>query len=101
MDFNQRLQDIFDKGISLSKEVLSKAKDKAQELGEKGLLKLEIKHLEDQASQLFGRLGIEAYHAFAAGKKSFSRNATVESLVQEIERTKKLIEEKEQRLRSL
>lgn len=101
MDFNQRLQDLFDKGISLSKDVLSKAKDKAQELGEKGLLKLEIKHLEDQASQLLGKLGVEAYNAFAAGKKTLSRSATIESLVQEIEKTKRLIEEKEQRIRSL
>lgn len=101
MDFNQRLQNLLDKGISLSKDVLSKAKDKAQELGEKGLLKLEIKHLEDQATQLLGKLGVEAYNAFSAGKKTLSRNATIESLVQEIEKTKKLIEEKEQRLRSL
>jgi hypothetical protein len=101
MDFNQRLQDLFDKGINVSRDLLLKAKDKAQDLGEKGLLKLEIKQLEDQASQFIGKLGMEAYNCFSSGKKTLSRNGTVDSIVREIERTKKLIEEKEERLKSL
>ncbi|MFQ3620634.1 MAG: hypothetical protein SNJ78_06790 [Spirochaetales bacterium] len=101
MDFNQRLQEVFDKGISVSKDILQKAKEKAQELGEKGLLKLEIKHLEDQASQLLGRLGVETYNAFVSGKKTLSRTATIESLINEIEKIKKLIDEKEKKLESL
>jgi hypothetical protein len=101
MDFNQRLQDLFDKGINVSRDLLLKAKDKAQDLGEKGLLKLEIKQLEDQASQFIGKLGMEAYNCFSSGKKTLSRNGTGDSIVREIESTKKLFEEKEERLKSL
>jgi hypothetical protein len=99
MDFKQRLQEGLNKGISVSKDLFGKAKDKAQDLGEKGVLKIEIMQLEDQAGKLLGKLGIEAYEAFAAGKKSLGRTADVDALVKEVEAVRLQIDEKEEKLK--
>jgi hypothetical protein len=95
MDFLQKMQEGFNKGMASSRELLAKAKDKVQELGEKGVLKLEILHLEDQAGKLMGKLGAHVYESFSGGKSSLKRTGEVDTLVTAIEDIKKQIDEKE------
>jgi hypothetical protein len=101
MDFLQKLQDGFSKGLAASKDVLGKAKDKAQELGEKGVLKLEIMQLEDQAGKLMGKLGTKAFEGFSTGSDLLGRSPEIDEIIQEIEDVKKTIEDKELKLRSI
>ena len=96
MDFLQKIQDGFNKGLASSKDLFVKARDKVQELGEKGVLKLEIMQLEDQASKLMGKLGTHIYEDFSSGKASVKRAGEIDAIVTEIEGIKKQIEEKEQ-----
>jgi hypothetical protein len=101
MGFRERMEQLIGQGLQASREVLDRAKDKAQELGEIGLLRYEIAQLEKQAQKLFGRLGMEAFDLLSAkGQASVSREA-VKELVAELEEVRKKIQQKEGDLRAL
>ena len=57
----EKAQDFGGKGFQASKGFLNKAGAKAQDLGEKSVLRLEIKQLEGQAQKQMARLGSEVY----------------------------------------
>jgi hypothetical protein len=81
--------------------VLARARDKAQELGEVGLLRYEISQLQRQAQKLFGRLGREVFDRLAVrGEPSVSGEALRE-LVDELEGIRRRIQQKEADLRAL
>ena len=65
MTFSERMKGLLDQGMAASKDFATKAGEKAQELGERGVLMLEIKQLEGQAQKLINRLGNETYRKFA------------------------------------
>jgi capsule polysaccharide export protein KpsE/RkpR len=98
----EKAQNWGEKGFHASKELVSKAGAKAQDLGEIGVLKLEIKQLEGQAQKLIGRLGSEAYQAFAErGAKSISVDTpAVKALLAEIASVREGIETREKNLAS-
>ncbi len=48
MSFKDRMEKIINQSLSVSRDVLDKAKTKAQDLGDKGLLKYEI--MQDRKS---------------------------------------------------
>jgi len=102
MTFSERMKELLDQGVAASREFALKAGAKAQDLGERGILALEIKQLEGQAQKLFGRLGNEAYQAFAErNQQTLDRNtAEVENILAEITKTRELIEQKEAELRN-
>jgi hypothetical protein len=64
MTFGERMKELMDQGLAASKEFVIKAGAKAQDLGERGILMLEIKQLEGQAQKLITRMGNDAYIAF-------------------------------------
>jgi len=64
MTFGEKMKDLLEKGLDASKTIATKAGAKAQNLGEKGVLKLEIMQLEGQAQKLVSRLGAEVYTQF-------------------------------------
>jgi len=101
MTFSERMKELLDQGVAASKEFAQKAGAKAQELGEKGILLLEIKQLEGQAQKLIGRLGNEAYKAFAErNQDSLEKSAPeVEALMAEIAKVRDAIERKETELK--
>ena len=57
MSFSEKMKEMLDQGVAASKEFAAKAGAKAQDLGERGVLMLEIKQLENQTEKLIGRLG--------------------------------------------
>jgi len=64
MTFSERMKGLLDQGVEASREFAAKAGAKAQDLGERGVLMLEIKQLEGQAQKLLGRLGNICFQAF-------------------------------------
>ena len=90
-------QDWGEKGYQVSKEWVSKAGAKAQELGEIGMLKLEIRQLENQARNMVNRLGTETYQAFAErGAKSVTVDTpAIKPILAEIARLREEIEKRE------
>ncbi|MDR2767201.1 MAG: hypothetical protein LBB82_02615 [Treponema sp.] len=118
MAFNDTLKDLLDQGLQVSKEMASRAGEKAQdwgskgleasrdfaakagakiqELGEKGVLVLEIKQLESQARKLVGALGAEVCTAFEQGAASVqAEDQPVKDLLTKIRAVKHSIDERE------
>jgi predicted Fe-Mo cluster-binding NifX family protein len=102
MTFSERMKEIIEQGISVSKDFAVKAGAKAQDLGERGVLLLEVKQLEGQAQKLIGRLGTEAYQAFAErGVKMLSADTqAVKTILTEIAAIRESIETKNKELKS-
>jgi hypothetical protein len=102
MAFIERMKELLDQGVAVSKDIAVKAGAKAQDYGERGVMMLEIKQLESQAQKLIGRLGTEAYQAFTErGEANLSSESdTVKSILSEIAAARQSIEKKEAELKS-
>ena len=102
MTFGDRMKELVDQGVSRSKEIATKAGAKAQDLGERGVLMLEIRQLESQAQKMIGRLGAEAYQAFTErGEDTLSKESVViKSILLDIAAAKESIEKKEAELKA-
>ena len=97
MTFGERMKEMFEQGALATKDFAVKAGAKAQDLGERGVLMVEVKQLELQAQKFISRLGAEAYQAFSErGETVLSRDsAPVEALLKDIAVLKDSIEKKE------
>jgi len=102
MAFSDRMKDLWDQGMAASKDFAIRAGEKAQELGERGVLMLEIRQLESQAQKLINRLGYEAYSAFAEKNSKIiaSDDSPFRGILTEISMIKESIEKKEAELQS-
>ena len=102
MTFSERMREMLDQGWTASKEFAVKAGAKAQDLGERGILMLEIKQLEGQAQKLLTRMGNEAYIAFTERDQPSIDRDTVEfrTILNELAILKDAIEKKEADLRN-
>ncbi|MDR0722312.1 MAG: hypothetical protein LBF75_05895 [Treponema sp.] len=89
-----------EKGFQVSKEWVNKAGAKAQDLGEKGVLVIEIKQLKGQTLKLIDSLGLEAYEALVTQKVEHITSDTpkIKEILAEIASIKNLIEQKETEL---
>lgn len=98
----EKAQDLGERGLAASRDLVNKAGAKAQDLGERGVLKLEIMQLEGQAQKLIGRLGSEAYGVFAEQKeKTLSADSpVVKPLLDELASVRAAIEKRETELQN-
>lgn len=103
MNFSERMQEIINKGVATSKDLLGKAGAKAKELGAMGVLRIEILQLQSHAEKLIAKLGNEVYMALAdKDQTSVSRDAAPFSgLLKEIEELREKIEKKEKEFRDI
>jgi hypothetical protein len=101
MTFGERMRELMDQGLAASKEFVIKAGAKAQDLGERGILMLEIKQLEGQAQKLITRMGNDAYIAFTEKDQSVieREQAEFKNTLREIAMIREAIEKKEKELR--
>ena len=97
MTFSERMKSVFEQGVEASKDIAAKAGAKAQDLGEKGVLKLEILQLEGQAKKWVERLGAEVCRLFIEkGQESVSANdPVIKGMLDEISAARDAIERKE------
>jgi len=102
MTFSERMKELLDQGMAASKEFASKAGAKAQNMGERGILMLEIKQLEGQAQKLLGRLGNLTYQMFTERNQDSVERDTPEirMILTELAGVRTSIEQKEIELRS-
>ena len=102
MTFGERMKEMLDQGVAASKEFAVKAGAKAQDLGERGVLMLEIKQLESQAQKLIGRLGAFAYQVFTERNQDTVEKEMpeVRLLLTELAGVESSIEQKETELRN-
>ena len=102
MTFGERMKELLDQGMTASKEFAIKAGARAQDLGERGILMLEVKQLEGQAQKLLSKLGNEAYQAFAERNQDNLEKSMpeIEALLAEIAKVREAIEQKETELKN-
>ena len=100
MGFWERSKQIINKGVLSSKEIYENAREKAKELGEKGVAKFEIAQLENQAEKRFAQIGRQVYEVLVKeGQQTVSRGtAEIKKLLQEVEDIEKTIDDKEKEL---
>ena len=103
MDFWSRVKDAVDKGLVASKDALGKAGEAARDLGEKGVLKIEIRELENRIKDLLRSLGFYVYEQFEKeGKASVtSKNTELTKILDLIRQAEKDIQTREVRIASL
>ena len=97
MTFGEKMKEILEQGAAVTKEFAVKAGAKAQDLGERGVLLVEIKQLESQVVKLIGRIGAEVYQSFAERWETSisSENIVIKDLLSQIAAAKEKIEQKE------
>jgi len=102
MGFTDRMRELLDQGVAVSKDLAAKASTKAQDLGEIGVLMVEIRQLEGQAQKLIGRLGAEVYQIFTERKEQTidADSAPIRALLNEISDVRSSIEKKEAELQN-
>ena len=96
MGFWDRIEDVLNQGVESSKEMLGKAKEKAQDLGEKGVLKYEIMQLDKQAEHKLGQLGSRVFEKLVEKQQNAVTKEGVQELLQDIQDLRQRIEEKEE-----
>ncbi len=99
MGFWDRMEEVVNEGLKTSREVVSKAKDKARDLGEKGMLRYEIMQLDRQAEKTFVRLGVQVYERLVTGGQDAVSRDEVKDLLEEIGDLRRRVEGKEKELR--
>ena len=102
MSFSDRILEILDQGIEASKEFAVKTGEKARNMGELGVLYLEIKQLEGKARELVNRLGKETYQAFTVRNQNCIKNDDPEIaiILTELEKVRDMIDLKETELKN-
>ncbi len=100
MTFADKMKHLVEHGVAASKSMAMKAGTKAQDLGEKGVLKFEILQLESQAKKLIAQFGAEVYAIFVEKDQlSISRdNPVIGDLLRQIADLKRNIEKREKEL---
>lgn len=103
MGFWERMEKVISQGINSSKDVLEKARDKAKDLGEKGILKFEIMQLEKQAESGFMKLGSKIYELIDNDHllELLEKYPEIKDVCKEIHEVKIKIEDKEINLKDL
>jgi secreted PhoX family phosphatase len=103
MKFSERMQEIINKGVATSKDLLGKAGEKAKELGAMGVLRIEILQLQSHAEKLIAKLGNEVYMALVdKNQASVGKDAEpFKAILKEIEDLRDKIEKKEKEFRAV
>jgi chromosome segregation ATPase len=95
------MEQVVNQGLESSREVLSKAKDKAKDLGEKGLLRYEITQIERQAEKKFSQLGAAVYEQMVLKKQVTVGRESVTELLEDIRELKERLEKLEEDLKQV
>ena len=101
MSLNEKLKNLLDQGISASKDFAAKAESKTRELGEQGVILIDIKQLENRQGKLKNLLGEETYRALVERKEdSVDRySPSVAAILDELDDLKEAIERKKAELK--
>jgi hypothetical protein len=102
MTFSDRMKDLLDQGAQASRDFLNKAGARAQDLGERGVLTLEIKQMEGQGRKLLERLGNQVYRILAEeGSESVAAlDPAIKDILSELAVLREAIEKREAELES-
>jgi hypothetical protein len=101
MSFWDRMEQVVNQGLESSREVLTKAKEKAKDLGEKGLLRYEISQIERQAEKKFSQLGATVYEKLVLKDQATVSRESVKEYLDDIQELKNRLEKLESDLKEV
>ena len=103
MTFAEKMQGIINKGMAATRDLASKAGEKAKDLGAMGMVKVEIMQLESHAEKIIARLGNEVYRALVEkqGASVSKDTPLISDMLKEIEGLRTRIEAKEKEYHSI
>ena len=101
MSFWDRMEEVVNQGLESSREVLGKAKEKARDLGEKGLLRYEITQIERQAEKKFSQLGAAVYERLVLKDQATVSKDALSELLDDIRELKNRLEKLESDLKEV
>jgi len=101
--FMRRLRETLDLGLESSRKAMDQAARKTRELEDYGILKLDIRRLENRSQELLQELGVVIFSQLTEeGKASVSlKNSTVSRIVTELEKNRDMRIRKEEQLKAL
>ena len=101
MDFKDKLQKTLNQGLSASKDLFGKAKDKAKDLSDIGVLKFEIGQLKKQEERVLEKMGKDVYTMLVVEEHSTVSKKTpaMKKHIEDIDDIRKRIEGKEELLK--
>jgi hypothetical protein len=96
MDWKNKLEQSLNQGYDVSRKLFGKAKKRATELGEYGVLSLEVRQLETKHTELMTSLGGKVYELLVQEKRSTvtAKSQGVKELLEQIEETREELERK-------
>lgn len=102
MTFAEKMKELLNQGAEFTKDLMGKAGAKAQDIGERSVLRFEIHQLEAQATKRMAALGTELYDLLEEkGQKTVSREtAGIHELLDEISSLRDAIESRQSELDS-
>jgi hypothetical protein len=95
------MEEVVNQGLESSREALGRAKEKARDLGEKGLLRYEITQIERQAEKKFSQLGATVYEKLVLKNQATVSKEAVEELLDDIQELKNRLEKLENDLKDV
>lgn len=101
MSFWDRMEEVVNQGLESSREVIGKAKEKAKDLGEKGLLRYEITQIERQAEKKFSQLGAAVYERLVLKEQATVSKEALSELLDDIRELKDRLEKLEHDLKEV
>ena len=101
MSFWDRMEQVVNQGLESSREIIGKARDKAKDLGEKGLLRYEITQIERQAEKKFSQLGVAVYEKLVLKDQATVSKVSVAVLLDDIRELKERLEKLEKELKQV
>ena len=103
MEFWDRVKTTIDKSFDTSKEWFDKAKGTAQDLGERGVIRVEIMQLESRAEKLTAKLGARVYDLLVKEGRSLVERGSegVGETIGEIEEIELRIAKKERAMEEI
>ncbi|UCF97968.1 MAG: hypothetical protein JSV89_00175 [Spirochaetaceae bacterium] len=101
MGFWDRMEQVVNQGLESSREILGKAREKAKDLGEKGLLRYEITQIERQAEKKFSQLGAAVYEKLVLKDQATVRKEAVKEFLDDIQELKDRLERLESDLKKV
>jgi len=73
MSFKDKVQKSLNQGLSVSREIFDKAKDKAKDLSDVGVLKYEISNMKKQREKELSLLGQEVFNLLNGEQSTVSK----------------------------
>ncbi len=101
MTFLERLKAAVDRGIDGSRDILDRARGKARDLGERGVLRFEISQLETRGEKLAAGLGQRVFELVESGKEIELSDESIADYLSQLTEVRSGVEAREKQLSEL